>query len=441
MRNRRKALGYVIGICVVLALSVGLGAFFRYYDYPFVAAQAESVANAYRQAGLPWEAADLRVIPPVKDEDNAAHNVRFAIAVFSQSGFNAEDRDLLDLLDQGKYQAVNSRISAYHAALDLAATAAQKPSLDFHRDWDEGVNLLVPEITPMKSFVRAFCIRAEARAGVGDSAGAIKDLNHAHKLSQLISLDGDWLSIIVRNNAEKQVYVSVARVASLFANQPQALSKLEAILVRPTLPRDYRRAIDIHTYMMLVALRNNQINVDCSIIPPPATRKTGLPMSMAGKAYAVKLMRFSLEAKPILDEYGDDFELLAKHRNALADKVQTHHTASDFYNVLLFPTIAHPNQENDLSARRMTTLWMIRALAIQAKTGVFPKTVEEVPGDWTDPFSGNPLRLVKNENSIRIYSIGADRIDSGGYRFSESKPTTNHDDIVTSYPPLKARDR
>ncbi|HEY3781829.1 MAG TPA: hypothetical protein VGL56_12150 [Fimbriimonadaceae bacterium] len=78
---------------------------------------------------------------------------------------------------------------------------------------------------------------------------------------------------------------------------------------------------------------------------------------------------------------------------------------------------------------------------MHAKTGVYPKSISDIPGIWTDPFGGKPLHVKIAGDSFRVYSVGPDGVDNGGADRSESKsyPTFNGDeeyDIVAAYPKI-----
>jgi len=84
-----------------------------------------------------------------------------------------------------------------------------------------------------------------------------------------------------------------------------------------------------------------------------------------------------------------------------------------------------------------TTEAMVSALVVRAKTGRMPKTIAEIPGSWIDPFSKKALRMVFVGDSTRIYSVGFDRVDSGGRTKLEAGKGSYSDDIIAAYPPLK----
>lgn len=429
------------GVILFLGLSFGLAAFFRYYDFPFLAGQAESISLKYREAGLPWEITDLRSTPPVKREENAANELKLAISTFDQAKFQGESSELFRLLDEGKNSEVSKRINFYRASLYHAKLASKKPRLEFGFDYDQGYDLEFPEFQYIKSFVKALCIRAVVKQLQKDSASAIDDLQTAQAISLLPSQDGDFLSIYIQFACQAEVYGAARRIAPSVSNDEATRKQIRDLLEQPLPQIDYRQRYMTHSYMILATIRNHRWGIDGDGPRLPGMRRTGLPATMISKAYAAKLMSFAIKEKPLWDKYRYDIGSLQKDRATLDDEAEAQNVASDYLNGILFPRFGSADAESKLEARRLASLWLLDALAYKARTGKFPATISEIPGHWIDPFSGKPIKFKQFADSIRIYSVGPDSKDGGGYRFSETKPTIGYDDIIIAHPPLKNGER
>lgn len=63
---------------------------------------------------------------------------------------------------------------------------------------------------------------------------------------------------------------------------------------------------------------------------------------------------------------------------------------------------------------------------IRQKNGAHPRALpldsEPEPGDFSDPFTGRPLRLKPTEHGFMVYSAGPDRVDNGGIRGETGPP-------------------
>jgi hypothetical protein len=84
------------------------------------------------------------------------------------------------------------------------------------------------------------------------------------------------------------------------------------------------------------------------------------------------------------------------------------------------------------TARARVTTALLGALEIRAKTGKLPDSIEPVPHNWIDPYTDAPLKLRKSGDTIVIYSLGRDGIDSHG---ASSHRDRKSDDVVARFPP------
>jgi len=64
---------------------------------------------------------------------------------------------------------------------------------------------------------------------------------------------------------------------------------------------------------------------------------------------------------------------------------------------------------------------IIDVLLYKLDHGRFPKTLADAGVKAIDPFDGKPLKYRLTEKGFRIYGVGFDKVDDGGY-FSNEKP-------------------
>ena len=87
---------------------------------------------------------------------------------------------------------------------------------------------------------------------------------------------------------------------------------------------------------------------------------------------------------------------------------------------LLSPAYVKFNEvENRTRARLSCAVAGIACERFRVKTGRWPKSLAEIPGDIlaevpTDPFTGEPLRYATRDDGVTIYSVGQDGADDGG---------------------------
>ncbi|HWD40338.1 MAG TPA: hypothetical protein VG944_15930, partial [Fimbriimonas sp.] len=88
-------------------------------------------------------------------------------------------------------------------------------------------------------------------------------------------------------------------------------------------------------------------------------------------------------------------------------------------------------------ALERTTQALLKVLEYKAKNGSYPARLSQV-GNWIDPFTGRPLCMVVNGASIKVYSVGPDRIDNKGADRSQVRSETGWDLVSQSPPPKRA---
>ncbi len=75
-------------------------------------------------------------------------------------------------------------------------------------------------------------------------------------------------------------------------------------------------------------------------------------------------------------------------------------------------------------ARMRSTIAGFNAERIRMRTGDWPKTIEQMPND---PFTGQPLKVLRKEGGLAVYSVGPDGEDNAGKFWHTLKPPAWHD--------------
>lgn len=439
-RSIRQMLGLPMILVVSAAASAGLYAFLRHYDYYFAVSELAQAEAAYKASGLPWTAEGLRPNPPVKAEDNAAPDVFKAIRLLPSgapsSMSSAADR-MRQLRVAKDYQRLLNLINNHQSAIDQVAEAVKKPHFDSNPDWDLGEDLVFPELASMKWFVRQLAYRAEANAGLSRQKEAIQDLEAAWRLAHLIGQEPFTFFITSSNACQAIVLDSLLRCVATGNFDQAALDKLSKML--SSLPEpDLITALRGEIYMGLAVLRNERsIDSFASDSSDGALAKIDnwlddrISNKTKYKAFRTRYLQANAEIGHLLKHPMEVHEL-GKSADAIVIRYEEKRGKSHRYVGYGFSLFTSGFLNS--RTRRTATLAILQCLRIQSQIGKLPDQIDQIPGTWTDPFSGKPLKLVRKGKDIRIYSIGPDLKDEGGATKAET--TFSNDDIVVIYPPL-----
>lgn len=406
------------------------------------ARQVDRAAAAYRKAGLPWEAKDIAANPPVRDDENAAPEIWAAMKKFPDKTFNADFERLAQLADSHDWSGFDSAFGSYGTKLKYVEAAAAKPRIDFHRDYDQGAVLLLPEFSWMKKFVKALTLRAERHAAFGEVKECVEDLRRAWKISVLSGSETNMTSYLVGVACQRLTFESVQRCANSLANDRQGLEALAQLNSTFDKYPDFENALRGEVYLTLVFVRNagdellshNYLN---SELQWPETKpiRTGLPDGIYSRAFSARMMELWAQAQTEINKHhGDPFAIqqVSRDMERKLDPSDSH--ASTWFDAILFPSIGSiATLSLEMKAQRITNSVLLNALIVRATTGAFP---DPVRGDVTDPFGSLPLIVKRRGEELRVYSRGPNGKDDGGFRKNELS-TVKSDDIVAVYPALK----
>lgn len=436
--------------CLCLA---GLGTWGSgYFDFFSASREAGSAEVAYRAAGLPWEAKDLAPKPPVTPEENAAPLLRKAMNVFPSDKFRGDDQKIFALIAAKDDAGADALINKYNAALALATEAAEKPRLDFGRDYDLGPWLQFTEYAPVKSFVKCFAAKARIAAAKGDVNTCVSNLRRGWNLSHLVGEEPNLISMLVEIAGDAIVNNAARQCAALFAKNESGLQALQKVTAAFKVANDFPYHLGGEAYQGLAIVRNtsdftallrsfgdSSDDAAQQMPPPPAVLvRSGLPSGMMARAFAARHMQVWVEIKKAMDQYPHDPEALGNAMDAIQNRWEQRKGLSNTLNKILLPVFAQAGSAMvRAQADLVTTRALIAALQVKASTGKMPARIQDIPGHWIDPFTNQPLKVRTQGDSIRIYSVGADRVDNGGRAQFERRNATNDQwDVVAIYPPI-----
>lgn len=376
-----------------------------------------------KELGLPMLASDLDPNPPVPDAENAALVV---VPVINKalSGPNYIDSDSLLPGRDPKIRALTiSMMKPYSNVLREVKAGLKRKHWHIKRDWDLGPNVLFPEFAKVKSASRLLAADAVQRALSGDQDGALESLVAGRTLARHTATEPSTIGFLVSVASDTIMLRAAEQLIEVWRADDLALSRLAKTIEATSYHFDPRIAWRGEFYQSLSTARNlhqfgglRRFGTEAVIDPDPFIPiRTGLPRPQTTRA----------NLTPILDYWNDVFTKFGKEAPAAGtwgtylDRRSEAETAqfatSKMLAVILLPDIgradfAHMRHE----LLPQMTLALIRVAQFKLKTGNYPKSLAEVGVSFPDLFGQGEVNYGVVGKAVQIWSIGDDRIESGG---------------------------
>jgi len=435
-------------LCLIgSAFSIG----HRTDDIAKAAGQADSAAKAYRAAGLPWEAKDLRT-GSLKESQNAAALLGQAAAAFKKPHFSQDVQEIRKLAQDAKFDMAAQKLVGLAPCLSLAEKASHRQFLDFGLDWDQGVIVPFEEMASIRMLVRLLCLRAEVECYRKDTKGAVRDLKTAQKLAILGGQSPTVMAMVTDMANQLVILDAIQQSAAALKSDPLGLKLLGAAIGSESEAPSFADALRGEAYIGLATIRNfknlNEIvNKEVLDHAPSKTFKsllvrTGVPKDINERAVATRHFQAWTQAASAMSRYRNDPEKLQAAMTSIAQEVAGKKEPS--YAMVAESFSAYTKAGTaviELRAQNVATRALLVAMQIRASKGKWPTRIQDIPGTWIDPFTQKPLKIKITADSFRIYSLGPNRKDDGGIRKQEIKDPAkkeNYDDVA-SYPPRQIK--
>jgi hypothetical protein len=457
IRGRARASGKVswkllAGLLVAATIVAPVAHFFFKYDDDYEAARSLKKAEAaYRAAGLPLSAQEL--VPKVRKEDNAAPYLQLAIAQLQA----------LDTSKDGRFRGFDPNhpeenpaiVDRLKPALQTAIYASTKPRLDFQRNWDSGVTILLPEYSYIKNLCRALDFRAEEEARAGDVKGCARDIIAARRIASLLGRDPTMMAVLSQIACDSLLFVSVQKCAASLQGNLRGLRSLQSAVSLPVPGPDLVRGLRGDAFMNLATARNpiyqagnklDEATGNRTSGDPRTVLKQAVPLDIQVKASQVRVLEFWAALGNFVRSHRQDPKAVAQKAQELVDDTVAHETTSYMLVSQLAPIIVQGGAAVlDDEARDTTLKALLTALIYRSQTGRFPTSLKQLPGKWMDPHQGIPLHLAVSNGpapTFKVYSLGPKGIDHGGMtrgQLGESRLDDSEYNITASYPPPVTR--
>ncbi len=461
MATRRNSNALYIRILAIIAAVTLLGCagiavyYWNNTAWGIALSQQDETLKAYKDAGLPWTADELKLESP-----KGATNAGPLIKQSQKDTGLARDRSKLDTVSSELSAFYNSRkasnIRVAVAAVSTRLTEARKIGdctyCDFERDYDRGAWMLLPELSHVKMLVKLLVAASIVDASRRDFSTAVRNIERALSISGMASTEPNLIGPLVSIACYSICFKATESLAEMMGADSSALASLSMAVERQKPVFSVHRSLQGEAYMGIATARNlrnvKPIGSEQELykweplqrdLPesPSAVIRSGFPENRFARAYVIRhmqtLTKFANEAKNTKDLY----QLGAKidtYAATLGKKDRSY-----AYTELVLPvfTSCFASIQQCYSNYEVQTA-LVRVLAFRASKRRFPSSLREAGYKGSDPITGVPLKVWHSGKMVEVYSFGVDKTDDGGLRRQERASINSMEykgyDIVASYP-------
>lgn len=433
-----------------------------WWDIPWAAMAYGGAVNRARKLGYPLDQKMLSGGQAIPDEQNAAVLLQDAgdrqnnilegapgRPPEGQLSFGeiAEEMDKI-LLDNGDPRKALALAESAQPSLDLYVKASRQPFYGPERDFDRNSADGFELFSTVRSMTKLMASRAEARARIGDTDGAISDLVACRQVAEKMSGDSTVIGRLVSIALDAVAMKRAEWVASAWKNDPDRLKELRQKVYEANWTNlDIRPNLRGEMYMAMAVLRNAErhggvwkiidTDMDFSVDEAEARRREAIPVRYSGapegwvaKAFATRVLETWSEAIQSPEwEKGDPLEI-DRLLNRLGEENSYEKTRKVSYRAIsetmpVFGQVGRATVKGE--AMRRVGAAYCAVLEHKAATGSWPEGLESLPIVNEDPLTDNkPLHYRRTPKGFVVYSVGINGKDDGG--------TDPWNDIVAEFP-------
>ena len=303
--------------------------------------------------------------------------------------------------------------------IGLLNLAASKRALDFHRPWERGFSLTMPEIADERAAIQVVILTAIYKLRSGNVSSGLDDLELAGKLTYLLGKDPVMIALVVQCGLRSQICDVVEEYLKSRPTDETVLKRVPSVLASLGPRPD-----------MLVGLRAEFVSgllAVATLSAPNANENFGVESSNS----VIRIARYAPVRTVYEWRYVQLFRRryseLRSHTDSVVAQLKDSEKAqidlerkakSDWtYGLadILMPIFSGlPSIVGESEARIHVLTAATDLLREKAKTGKWPTSPATTAAEWKDPFSEKPLKFVAKPNGFLIYSIGRNLKDEGG---------------------------
>ncbi len=412
---RRALLWAVFGMALLLALCIGIVQL-------TVNSSFDRAVARYRAAGMPWTADEviLNKVPADKD----AGPRLFALA----AKFKAKEPSWLlqrtGPLTPKQADELEAFLAPQNKLLDEYRAFAHL-DCNWDKDWDEGANLLIPELSPLKAMTRTLAARMELRSYRGDIKGSLQDLRLGARLVRQPGRSFLAIGMMVEAASRSIVIQAAQRSASLHLSDPEVLKEIASAVEDLRPPKDLAGAWRPEAYMGVAFIRNaswqelawvvsgGELGGDQNFQKVEMVR-TGGPRSTLARVMAIPFLKY-------WSEYGEQVRARDSSLDSLLEITQiidakaAKRTGLNERFLELFSFELHRIVEGAIKSEAdfRNLLAALRLAELRAGKGSVTQTelANLLP---EDPFTHQPMKAELKGGAIKLWSLGPDKTDQGG---------------------------
>lgn len=381
----------------------------------------EEVAAA-RAAGLATEPEDLTALTAIPDKDNAAGAYEAAFAAYKAEWPKDDHYKALVHYSQGEDtpaedKEVDGVLRSTTRSAALFMKASEKPGVDWRRPWQQGTDVMFPELASMKGGAKLLAWRAIDAAKRGDTSGAIRDLTAGLRMAAHAGKDPTVIAMLVQIALDKICLQATWRVVNI-RHDAATLDRVKRMLDGIEPFQSYQRAIGGEIVMERIGCRNLARYVQDEKNSDWISPYNQFPFSMLVRDPA---FRRAVEAKVVHNHVlayqatlgGKTWKEIKPGWDRMTNQVQADHSLEGFIaNYMVLEQLIDPPATD--AAYRNILKTAVAILSIHAKTGHFPASLPGMGSDSVDPFTDRPLGYKITADGFKIYSIDRDGVDDGG---------------------------
>jgi hypothetical protein len=421
--DRRAGRVWVVAVVAIVLVLGGTSAWFV-----LKARQGDDLDALYakaKAAGFATSKDEVQPRPPGRPEDNGSKLLLAAlkeadhkIGVFTpaNSVMTAWRKRNLGRSERASF------LKNVQPTLDHVRAALAKPYIYFEKDYDEGPNVLFPELASIKNCVKALMISAGAKADAGDLSGAQADIECGIKLEEAIHATPLFIHAFVEISIRPFLEHGIEDVAGKLVSNGKGMAQFARLVSRLPQSVDLVRTMHSEFYIALSLARNlsrmggisalKQLSSDSASgnYAPPITGtlvRTGLPTDRLSRDQLRPIITQYLAIDSIVKDPATDFDTKIQRLERLDQKLDDAKGVENMLALLVFPGMAtFAKNCRRLDGYAAVEKCFMLVMNYRAQHGHFPKSLTEANALVNDPFYDAPLHYSTTRDTCSVWTPG-----------------------------------
>jgi hypothetical protein len=304
-------------------------------------------------------------------------------------------------------------------ALSIVEQGTRRSSCRFDRDYNDGIHILLPNLSNLRQLSRILSAKARIEARAGNPDNAWKIIHTQLRLADAMLNEPIIVPQLVRNASIKLACRTIQELCAIAPPNEQQYRNIQELLAGYDDITPMVRAIDGERLLLgewAFNLPKNELykvtmeldqpeNIPGIIYRFIILRTTFKPLFLADRATYMRLMHKSAQLfeGSYLRDQKYDMEKEVEEQHHMLTKI-------------LFPSMIRVKQiHREMTAELRITRAGLALLQHKQSRDAFPDTLEALMlSDIIDPYSAEPLRYKAQGQDFILYSIGPDKKDNGG---------------------------